>query len=416
MSLSNALPSAESPQRPALYAAAQAAVLADGQPMIEKVRALLPQIAAGAAQAERERMAPVQSIELLKSIELHRAFQPKVYGGLEMSLPDFEQCLVVIAGACASTAWAFALLAHHSHMLAMFPKRLQDEIWAHDPDALASSSIAPFGRSEEVEGGVLFSGEMGWSSGCDHAQWAILGFMRTNAAGEKALSFVVVPRSDYTIRDTWFTAAMRGSGSKTIVVDKVFVPEHRIQNIKEMAMGLSEGGGNLYPQSEIYHVNFVPVFASLFSSVSLGVAERMLQVFKEKQKSRVRAYTGASVGGATPALMRLAQSTHQVSAGRAFLEKTWEDMRVHAVNKVQPDPQKLAFWRTNQAYAVQMFIESVDRLFAAAGGTAWFDDNELQRLFRDCHMVGAHAYTDYDVCMQILGRALMDLEPDTTLF
>lgn len=209
--------------------------------MIEKVRALLPQIAAGAAQAERERMAPVQSIELLKSIELHRAFQPKVYGGLEMSLPDFEQCLVVIAGACASTAWAFALLAHHSHMLAMFPKRLQDEIWAHDPDALASSSIAPFGRSEEVEGGVLFSGEMGWSSGCDHAQWAILGFMRTNAAGEKALSFVVVPRSDYTIRDTWFTAAMRGSGSKTIVVDKVFVPEHRIQNIKEMAMGLSEG-------------------------------------------------------------------------------------------------------------------------------------------------------------------------------
>ncbi|KGK25390.1 p-hydroxyphenylacetate 3-hydroxylase oxygenase component [Pseudomonas plecoglossicida] len=384
--------------------------------MLAKVRSLLPEIAARSNQAERDRMAPVESIELLKSIGLHRAFQPKAYGGLEMTLPDFEQCLVAIAGACASTAWAFALLAHHAHMLAMFPKRLQDDVWKSDPDALASSSIAPFGRTEEVEGGVLFSGEMGWSSGCDHAQWAILGFIRTSEDGSKAMSFAVIPRAEYEIKDTWFTAAMRGSGSKTVVVDKVFVPEYRIQDIKVMAMGLSEGGANLYPDSDIYSVNFVPVFASLFSSVALGVAERMLHVFKEKQKNRVRAYTGASVGAATPALMRLAESTHQVAAGRAFLEKTWEDMRVHALQRLQPDPEKLAYWRTNQAYAVQMFIQAVDRLFAAAGGTAWFDDNEMQRLFRDCHMVGAHAYADYDVCAQILGRALMGLEPDPTLF
>ena len=31
----------------------------------------------------------------------------------------------------------------------------------------------------------------------------------------------------------------------------------------------------------------------------------------------------------------------------------------------------------------------------------------MQRLFRDSHMTGAHAYTDYDVCAQILGRELM---------
>jgi len=40
----------------------------------------------------------------------------------------------------------------------------------------------------------------------------------------------------------------------------------------------------------------------------------------------------------------------------------------------------------------------------------------LQRLFRNSHMTGAHAYTDYDVCSQILGRALMGLEPDPGLF
>jgi len=55
----------------------------------------------------------------------------------------------------------------------------------------------------------------------------------------------------------------------------------------------------------------------------------MLEAFKEKTRNRVRAYTGTSVGTATPALMRLAESTHQVAAARASLEKTGQDHAAH---------------------------------------------------------------------------------------
>ncbi len=383
--------------------------------MLERISAILPQIAARAAQAENERMVPPENLALLKSTGLHRAFQPKAYGGMEMALPEFEQCVAAIATACASTAWVFSLLAQHSHQLAIYSSTLQDEIWGENPDALASSSIAPFGKVKEVEGGVMFSGELSWSSGCDHADWAILGFMRELHGGGKGRCFAVLPRKDYQIRDTWFSKGMRGSGSRTIVVENVFVPNHRIEDAADL-MQMKSAGANLYPDSKVYFTPFIYVFASCFSSVSLGVAERMLDVFREKTQSRVRAYTGAQVGTSIPALMRLAESTHQVAAGRAFLEKTWEDMRVHAHDRVYPDAEKMAFWRTNQAYAIQMFIAAVDRLFAAAGGSAWFDDNEMQRLFRDSHMTGAHAYTDYDIAAQILGRAVMGLEPDPSLF
>ena len=113
--------------------------------------------------------------------------------------------------------------------------------------------------------------------------------------------------------------------------------------------------------------------------------------------------------------MRLAESTHQVAAARAFLEKTWQDHADHGARKEYPNRETLAFWRTNQAYAVKMCIQAVDRLYEAAGGTSWFESNELQRLWRDSHMTGAHAYTDYDVCAQILGRELMGLEPDPSM-
>ncbi|MDQ0739714.1 p-hydroxyphenylacetate 3-hydroxylase oxygenase component [Pseudomonas sp. W4I3] len=383
-------------------------------PLLEDLKSILPTIAANAFVAEQDRKVPAENIALLKSIGMHRVFQPKVFGGMELSLPQFADCIALLAGACASTAWAMSLLCTHSHQLALFSAQLQQEVWGTDPDATASSSIAPFGRTEEAEGGVLFSGEMGWSSGCDHAEWAIVGFRRSNAQGPQDYCFAVLPRSDYQIRDDWFAAGMKGSGTKTLIIDKAWVPEHRIQKAKDMMEGKSAGFG-LYPDSKIFYSPYRPYFASGFSTVSLGVAERMLAVFREKTKTRVRAYTGAAVGAATPALMRLAESTHQVAAARAFLEKTWDEHAQHSEQQRYPSRETLAFWRTNQAYATKMCIQAVDRLFEAAGGNAWFEHNEMQRLFRDSHMTGAHAYTDYDVCAQILGRELMGLEPDPSM-
>lgn len=384
-------------------------------PLLDALQEILPVIAANATRAESERMVPAENIAMLKGIGMHRAFQPKAYGGLEIALPEFADCVAALAGACGGTAWAFSLLCTHSHQLAMFPKQLQDEIWGENPDATASSSIAPFGRVEEVEGGVIFNGEMGWSSGCDYAEWAILGCRRQSAGGgEPVYSFAVIPRKDYQIQDDWYAMGMSSSGSKTLIVKDVFVPNHRIQAAKDMMEGKSAGFG-LYPDSKIFYTPYRPYFASGFAAIGLGVAERMLVTFKEKTRNRVRAYTGASVGTATPALMRLAESTHQVAAARAFLEKTWLDHAEHGERHQYPSRETLAFWRTNQAYAVKMCIEAVDRLFGAAGATSWFEGNEMQRLFRDSHMTGAHAYTDYDVCAQILGRELMGLEPDPSM-
>src|SRR3546814_418748 len=206
-------------------------------PLLEDLKPILPVIAANAFQAEKDRSVPVENIALLKSIGMHRAFQPKKYGGMEISLPQFADCIALLAGSCASTAWAMSLLCTHRHQLAMFPAKTQEGVWGDGPGEMSSSSIAPFGRTGEVEGGVSVSGEMGWSSGCDHAEWAIVGFRRKNAEGTQDYCFAVLPRSDYEIRDDWYAVGMRGSGSKTLIIDNAFVPEHRIQKAKDMMEG-----------------------------------------------------------------------------------------------------------------------------------------------------------------------------------
>lgn len=380
-----------------------------------KISAVLPEIAKRANLAEQDRVVPLENVATLKATGLHRVFQPKAYGGLEASMPEFTDCLIQVAGACASTAWAFGLMCTHNYMLAHFPKKLQDEVWADDRDATASSSIAPFGVIEEVDGGIILSGEFGWSSGCNHTEWAILGFHRLNAQGDKEHTFAIVPRNDYTIIDDWFATGARGTGSRTIAVKQAFVPEHRIQAVQAMLTEGASKGSHLYPDSKLFHAPYRPYFASVFAAIALGIAERALAVFKEQSQKRTRAYTGASVGSTAPILMRLGESTHQIAAARALMELTWEDHRIHAEARKFPSQKTAVQWRTNQAYAIKMCTEAVDRLFSAAGGSAWRENNEMQRLFRDVHIAASHAYTDYDLCSQAMGREQMGMAPDPAI-
>lgn len=383
-------------------------------PMLDKLLPLLPAIRANAKKAEELRQVPQENIDMLNGIQLNRAFLPKAYGGFEISLPEFTDCIAALAGACCSTAWAYSLLCTHNHQMAMFSKEAQEEFWGENPDAVASSSIAPFGKYEEAEGGIIFNGDMRWSSGVDHADWIIVGFLRDNAEGTKDYCFAVIPKAEFTIIDDWYSMAMQGSGTKTASIKNVFVPEHRIQKALDMMEG-RHAGRPLYPDSKIFHTPYRPYFACGFAAMSLGVAERMIEVYKELTKNRVRAYTGAKVGASVAPILRVAQSYQQVSAARAYLEKTWNEHKEYGERHEYPDRYTLAHWRTNQGYAVKMCVEAVNRLWEVMGASNWYSDQEGQRLWRESNMTAAHAYTDYDVCAQIIGREILGLEPDPAL-
>jgi len=201
--------------------------------LVERVKEILPEIESRRFETEKLRMAHPDNIKLLKEIGYTRAFQPKKWGGMEVSLREFCEATALLAGACGGTTWAAQLLNTHQHQLALFSEQAQIDVWGDDPLATASSSIAPFGKTEEVDGGVMFSGDLTWSSGCDHAEWAICGFLREGAEvnPKRHQHFALIPRSDYDIIDDWHAMAMKGSGTKTLSIKNVFVPEHRIQSI-----------------------------------------------------------------------------------------------------------------------------------------------------------------------------------------
>jgi len=379
----------------------------------ERLRTVLPRIAANAEQGERDRRIPAENIALLQQVGFTRAFQPRRYGGLEMRVEDYGHCLLDLAEACGPTAWVGGLLAQHVHALALFSREMQDELWADTPDSLVASSVAPVGKSENVPGGIMLSGKFGFSSGCDHADWFMLGFVRPGLEGVAARHYAIVPKRDVTIVDDWFTEGLRATGSKTLLVDNVFVPEHRIEGIIALNSGKAKGFGS--NDSPIYNAAFGPHFSIGFAAVAIGMTRRLADLYAEKARSRIKVYTGMAATARAPTAMRLGRGVHGAAAALAFLAKDWRDIDARSDSGIFPNARELSAWRTNQAFAVRLTIEAADALFEGSGGSAWFSSNEMQRLWRNIRMCGSHAGTDYDTCSEIYGRHLLGLELDPTL-
>ena len=382
--------------------------------LLGKMRAIFPTIAGNWKLADIERRVPDENVRLLRAAGFTEALLPAKFGGLELSAEEYGECLLELATTCSATAWAIGLLVQHSHAVALMSPQLQEDVWGADQTALISSSVAPVGKVVEVKGGVRLSGTYGFSSGSDHATWLFVGFLRMpNPALPPEYHFAVLPRSDYDLLDDWHTAGMRGTGSRSAVLNDVFVPEHRIDSYLALNSGASKGFGT-HPAATYYSA-FAPYFAFGFSVTAVGGARRIVQLYRDKVATRLRAYTGGKVADSAPAYMRLAESTQQIDAALAMLRQDWKQITNLANRRTLPAEDDLIRWRSNQSYVTKLAIEAADRLMVGSGGSAWRLSNEMQQIWRNVRMTGAHAYTDYDVAAQVYGRYLLGLQPDQTL-
>src|SRR5262249_50256488 len=158
-----------------------------------------------------------------------RALQPKRWGGGEADIVEFFDAVFTLSRANPSAGWVAGVIGVHPWQLALFDERAQEELWGEDPAAMNSSSYIPTGKAARVDGGYNVSGRWSFSSGCDHCRAVNLGAIVPGGEIPDFRSFLLLA-GQYRIEDNWHVAGLKGTGSKDIVVDEAFVPEHRTQS------------------------------------------------------------------------------------------------------------------------------------------------------------------------------------------
>jgi 3-hydroxy-9,10-secoandrosta-1,3,5(10)-triene-9,17-dione monooxygenase len=377
---------------------------------LSRVRALLPALRERADQGERLRRLPEATFQDLQDAGLFRCLQPKRYGGYELDPGTFYQAVMDVGAVCGSTAWIFGVVGVHNWHLGLFPPQAQDDVWGKDTSVQMSTSLAPTGVVERVDGGFRLRGRWSFSSGCDYCEWAMLGGMVPVGAGEPPeVRTFLVPRHDYVIDDNWHVMGLCGTGSKDIVIDDAFVPEHRTHSLRD-AFYLTNPGATVN-DGPLYRLPFGIVFPNCIAAPAIGVALGALAVFREQTKTRVSPRDQSRVAEDPFVQFRLAEAAAEVDAARERILSNFTEMMRRARAGEEIPLTDRARYRWDAAKGLDWSKRAVDRLLDASGGRGIFLSNPIQRAWRDVHAMRAHAGNNPEKAAAIFGRSEFGLPP-----
>ena len=357
--------------------------------LIQRARDLAPTLKERAQQAADLRRLPDETIQDFHRLGFFKVVQPKRYGGYEMDPSIIFDLQLELGRGCASSAWVYGVLNVHSWQLGLFDGAAQDEVWASDPTTLISSSYMPVGKAEWVDGGVRLSGRWSFSSGCDFCDWVFLGgFVPTEEGKPPDMRTFMVPRSDYEIIDNWFVTGLKASGSKDVVVDNAFVPDHRMHKFSDGFKQKSPG--NEINTSPAYRYPFGQIHVRSVSTPAVGAAFGALDEYVEYIKGKTSQATGGKAADSFTNSVIAAEAAAALDREVLTLRRNFEEMFDYLERGEKIPVERRVRFRNDSAAAVRVATEVVDKLLPACGSRGVFTEHPVNRHFQDVHAIRAH--------------------------
>ena len=288
-------------------------------------------------------------------------------------------------------------------MLARWPQRVQQEVFAGGPAPLAAATGAPVGTAEKVPGGYSISGHWSFASGVMHSEWALLA-VQHNGVRMQAL----VPVAELELLDVWHTAGLRGTGSNDLTAEQLFVPEHRVQDWALLSAA-DNPGSRIHPDP-ILHTPMAILLNLVAPAAALGAAEHAVELFREGMMVRKVKNTVETRQSDSPlAQARFSQAYGQLATARLHWEEAVRLVAASNTRLTDLDDGDRAAYRLSLALSGEASAEAVRLVAAGSGGSAQRLAHPLQRIQRDVNVLLSHPTLAIDPILEQAGRGLLGL-------
>jgi alkylation response protein AidB-like acyl-CoA dehydrogenase len=359
----------------------------DTQSLLEAARKLLPMIRSSADRIEADRELPRPLFEALADAGLFKLLIPHNVGGAEIDLPAYVQLLEELGKADASTGWVVNQCAVFATYAARIPHDVARSIWIDTPRSIVANTPVATARAVAVPGGYRVTGRQGFSSGCRHAAWlAARALILENGQprvedGRPEERYLFVPVAEAELLDTWHVRGMRGTGTHDFAVRDVFVPaEHTVL----------QAGAPLLENGPLYQFPRRLLFAAGDAAVSLGAARACLDTFFELAGAKTPRSMQAPLRDQPVVQATVGRSEAHLRSARAFLTESVREIWSEAAATGAITLERRAVLRLATTHAIRLAVDVVDSVYNAAGVTAIFEGNPIQRHFQDIHVISQH--------------------------
>lgn len=381
--------------------------------LVGRAASLRPLLEKNAARTEEDRRVAEENIQAIADAGLFKITVPKRYGGYEANFRTHLDVSAALAEGCGSTAWVVALTNVCNWFTSLYPQRAQDEVFGANPNARVAGVFSPTAQTRRVDGGLVVTGKWYYSSGCLHADWAVVGVPVVDEAGEMVdQGLALIPASELEIEDTWFVTGMKGTGSNAFVADEVVVPDHRILSIPRAVEG---DYPTEHKDEALYRSAFVPVAALVLVGAQLGFGRAALRIAIDKAPQRMISYTTfEKQTDSTAFQMQVAEAAMKIDTAHLHAYRAAADIDDAAARGEFPDFKTRARVRADTGYVANQVKGAIDILLTAHGAGSFATFNPMQRIWRDSNVAARHAIVFSPVADEVYGKALLGVEETIT--
>jgi len=380
--------------------------------VVKAVADIVPTLRDNGQKGEQQRWIPDENIELLDKADVFRIATPGRFGGLDLPLADQARILTEISRGCPATGWLAMVWASNAWCATLYPDRTQEEVFTN-PSVRISGGFTPTGTLTPSGDGYLLNGSWRFNSGCRGADWNIAAAILERPDGTHDEVVAIVPMSEFSIADDWHTSAAEATGSSTTTAQNVFVPAHRIISFADAIYNSTPGRTEGTPGRGYGLFSFV---VAECAATFVGMARGAYELFLERVPGRAITYTSWEDQRQHPLTqIQVATAANKIAAAEALTATWWPLLQGRADAGEQPTDEEKARLRGESAYVIQLAKEAVEVLYNASGASAIQRSVPIQRFFRDTQGFSLHGLLLLSTNLEVQGRVLLGLDPDTPL-
>lgn len=385
-----------------------------GAAMVARAREFAPVLAARADATDENRSMLPETLAELRDAGLFRIMQARGYGGYELGVPVMVEVAIEIARGCGSDAWVLGLCTNQNRFVGCYPRDAQDEVYERSGEHLVTCLVTgPTATADKADGGYRLTGKWPYVSGVDQCNWLLLSAFDPDAPEKTArnsLTFLI-PREDVAdVIDDWHVLGLRGTGSKTVVLDDLFVPARRALNFWRYddapPPGAAVNDGALFQG-----VPRIPIFAMSVAAPAVGLALAASDALRSRLEGRKSALMTNAATENAPAQISLGTALDRADAARVLLLDAARDFQARAEAGHVFSAEDRLFYRLRAAEVLRISAQVVLDVFEAGGTGAMFDRSPLQRLLRDALAIRSHVVLDRNSAAENRGRFALGIDP-----
>ena len=349
------------------------------QPYLQGLRALAPLVEHHAPEADRNRCLADPVVEALRDRGLLRLLVSRQDGGGGLTRLEFFSIVEAASRLDGAVGWnlCVANIALEATVDALGVDA-RAELLANSELLLAGAIRPGAVTATPVESGWSFDGEIAFASGATHATH----FVTASAVDpDDAATFGVMrcglaPRSEIEILDTWHASGLRATASTNVRFRNIVIPERFTFLLSPAASVPGD-------------VPFASRLGAGLSWVAVGIATRALDRITALARSAVRFGGTQPLASLPDVQIAVARARALIESGRSYLLAAWSS--AEAVLRTPFTDDDLAGLRLSYVTATQQAIAATDALWEASGSAALYENEGLERCWRDIHAVGQHA-------------------------